>query len=71
MQKTYSLAACNPNSINKLKIEFIEEDDGSATIHIEWDELDPDLQWWTDLGEEGQKSFMIKALTDATKHYGD
>ena len=71
MQKTYSLAACNPNSINKLKIEFIEEEDGSATIHIEWDENDPELQWWTDLGEEGQKSFMIKALTDATKDYGD
>ena len=71
MQKTYSLAACNPNSINKLKIEFIDEEDSFATIHIEWDENDPDLQWWTDLGEEGQKSFMIKALTDATKHYGD
>ena len=71
MRIIHMMIACNPNSINKLKIEFIEEDDGSATIHIEWDDTDPDLQWWTDLGEEGQKSFMIKALTDATKDYVD
>jgi len=68
MQKTSLSAMLKPSSIEKLRIEFIEEDDGSGTIHIEWDEKDPDLQWWTDLGEEGQKSFMIKALTDATKH---
>lgn len=61
----------NPNSINKLKIEFIDEEDGSATIHIEWDENDPDLQWWTDLGEEGQKSFMIDALYEACACYVD
>ena len=41
------------------------------TIHIEWDENDPDLQWWTDLGEEGQKACMIKALTDACDCYVD
>lgn len=52
----------NPNSINKLQIDFIEEDDGTGTIHIEWDDADPDLQWWTDLGKEGQKSFILDAL---------
>ena len=41
------------------------------TIHIEWDENDPDLQWWTDLGPEGQETFMIKALTDACDCYVD
>jgi len=41
------------------------------TIHIEWDENDPDLQWWTDLGEEGQKSFMIDALYEACACYVD
>jgi len=71
MQNTSLSAMLKPSSIEKLRIEFIEEDDGSGTIHIEWDEKDPDLQWWTDLGEEGQKSFMIKALTDATKDYVD
>ena len=71
MQKTSLWALSNPNSVNKLKIEFIEEEDGSATIHIEWDENDPDLQWWTDLGEESQKSFMIDALYEACTCYVD
>jgi len=71
MQKTYSLAACNPNSINKLQIDFIEETDGSASLHIEWDETDPELQWWTDLGKEGQKSFMIKTLTNVCDSHVD
>jgi adenine specific DNA methylase Mod len=64
-------ALSNPNSINKLKIECIDEEDGSMTIHIEWDENDPDLQWWTDLGEKGQKSFMIDALHEACACYVD
>jgi hypothetical protein len=71
MQKTYSLAACNPNSINKLQIECIDKDDGSMTIHIEWDENDLDLQWWTELGPESQESFMIDALREALDCYVD
>lgn len=71
MQKTYSLAACNPNSINKLQIEFIDEEDGSATIQIDWDENDPDLQWWTDLSPEGQETFIIDTLRKALDCYVD
>ena len=41
------------------------------TIHIEWDETDPDLQWWTDLGSEGQETFMINALREACDCYVD
>lgn len=52
-------------SIEKLQINFIEEEDGSGTIHIEWDDADPDLQWWTDLGEESQKSFILNGLQQA------
>jgi len=52
-------------SIEKLQINFIEEEDGTGTIHIEWDDADPDLQWWTDLGEEGQKSFILDGLQQA------
>lgn len=40
----------------------MEEKDGSGTIHINWDETDPDLQWWNDLGENGQKSFILDSL---------
>jgi hypothetical protein len=55
----------NLSWIEKLKIECIEEEDGSMTIHINWDETDPDLEYWTSLGEEGQKTFMLNALHNA------
>ena len=71
MQKMFSSALLNPNSINKLQIECIDEDDGSMTIHITWDETDIDLQWWTDLGPEGQETFMIDALQQACDCYVD
>lgn len=71
MQKTSSWVTCNPSSIEKLQIEWIDEPDGSSTLHIEWDEKDPDLQWWTDLGPEGQESFIIDALREACACYDD
>jgi hypothetical protein len=55
----------NPDSVFKLDVNFIEEEDGSGTIQIEWDETDADLQWWTNLGEEKQKQFLMDALTAA------
>jgi hypothetical protein len=71
MQKTSSWDMLNPSSIEKLKIECIDEDDGSMTIHIEWNENDLDLQWWTDLGPEGQEEFMMTALREACASYVD
>jgi hypothetical protein len=71
MQKTSSWDMLNPSSIEKLTIECIDEDDGSMTIRIEWDENDPDLQWWTDLGPEGQEEFMMTALREACASYVD
>jgi hypothetical protein len=71
MQKTSSWATCNPNSIEKLQINCIDEEDGSMTIHIEWDENDPDLQWWTNLGAEGQEEFIMTALREACASYVD
>ena len=55
----------NLNWIEKLKVKCIDEPDGTLTIHIEWDEQDPDLEYWTSLGKEGQKNFMINALYNA------
>lgn len=55
----------NPDTIFKLDVNFIEQEDGSGTIQIEWDETDADLQWWTNLGEEKQKQFIMDALTAA------
>ena len=41
------------------------------TIYIEWNEKDPDLQWWTDLGPKDQECFMIDALHKACACYVD
>ena len=57
--------------IEKLEVEVIDEEDGGCTICIHWDNKDPDLEYWTSLGEEGQKSFIIEALTNALTCYVD
>jgi len=56
---------CNPDSIFKLEIELIDEEDGSGTIHITWDETDPELKWWTSMGETLQQLFILESLTTA------
>lgn len=55
----------SPDSVFKLDVTFIEEEDGSGTIQIDWDETDADLKWWTNLGEEKQKAFITDALNSA------
>jgi hypothetical protein len=59
------VSGMNSDSVFKLDVNFIEEEDGSGTIQIEWDETDADLQWWTNLEEEKQKQFLMDALTAA------
>jgi hypothetical protein len=55
----------NLNWIEKLKIDCVDEPDGGMSMHITWDETDPELAYWTSLEEEGQKTFMINALYNA------
>ena len=55
----------DPRWVTKLKLECIDEPDGTMTIHIEWDEKDPDLQYWTNLGAKGQEDFILTALRSA------
>lgn len=57
--------------IDKLTLECVDEEDGSLTIHIEWDATDPELDYWTSLGPEGQEKFVIDALTAAVECYVD
>lgn len=64
----FSFLIGNPESVLKLNIEFIEEADGSGTIVIEWDEEDADLQWWTNLGEQKQRQFILDCLTKAVQN---
>jgi len=61
----------NLNWIEKLKLECIDEDDGGMSINIEWDENDPDLDYWTSLGPEGQEEFVLTALRNACAAYTD
>lgn len=64
--------ATDPTSwVYKLNLECIDEEDGSMTIHIEWDENDPDLAYWTALGSEGQEDFIMTALRNAFDTYVD
>ena len=55
--------------VQKLHIEVIDEEDGSGTIVIEWDETDPDLDYWNSLGKEGQEKFIIDALHDSLEKF--
>lgn len=59
------LKLCKPDSILKLQVEVIDEEDGSGTIRIDWDETDPELEWWTSMGEELQQQFILDALDAA------
>jgi len=61
----------NLSWIEKLKLECIDEPDGTMTIQIEWDENDPDLDYWTSLGAEGQEQFILTALRNACAAYTD
>ena len=51
--------------VNKLQLEVKDEEDGSCTIVIEWDENDSDLAEWTSWGTEKQRAFVIEALSSA------
>ena len=56
--------------VYKLQVEVIDEENGSATIQIEWDETDPDLDYWDSLGKEGQEKFIMDALHASIKNLG-
>ena len=71
MQNNFSDPIAKLTSMEKLKVNYTEEEDGSGTIRIDWDETDSDLQWWNDLGEDGQKSFMLDSLHNALGTYVD
>jgi len=62
------ILTCNPDSILKLQVEVINEEDGSGTIHIEWDETDPELKWWTSMGAELQEQFILDSLHAAVNN---
>lgn len=48
--------------VGKLKFIYTEEKDESALLTIEWDQNDPDLDYWTSLGEERQQKFIMDGI---------
>jgi hypothetical protein len=58
------------NWVRKLRIEVVDEEDWSGTIVIEWDETDPDLDYWNSLGKEGQEKFIMDALHASFENLG-
>lgn len=48
------------------KINFkVVEDDEDLVLLFDWDEKDPELQEWTELGQEKQQQFVLEALKRA------
>ena len=56
--------------VGKLNITFTEEEDGSGLISIEWDPTDPDLDYWTSLGEKKQQKFIMNCIIKACENLG-
>jgi hypothetical protein len=56
--------------VGKLKFTFSEKEDGSGLITIEWDQNDPDLDYWTSLGEERQQKFIMDGLFKSCEALG-
>jgi hypothetical protein len=49
------------NWFEKISLEVQENGDGLVLV-FSWDENDPDLQLWTELGQENQQKFVLDAL---------
>lgn len=48
--------------VHKIQLEVVESEDESLNIVCTWDEKDPELQLWNELGEEKQQEFVLAAL---------
>jgi hypothetical protein len=57
--------------VKKIQLDVEENEDGSCNLIFSWDEKDPDLQLWTEWGEEKQQKFVWDAIKNACKNYED
>jgi hypothetical protein len=53
--------------VKKLKLEIVDNEDGSANLIFKWDEKDPDLDYWNSLTNEQRESFIMRSLEDTIK----
>lgn len=55
----------NSNWFTKLQLEVVDNEDGSANLIFEWDENDPELNYWNSLTNEEREKFIIDALKNS------
>jgi hypothetical protein len=53
--------------VKKIQLEVVDEEDGGMNLIFTWDEKDPELQLWTEWGEEKRREFILGALERAAK----
>jgi hypothetical protein len=54
--------------VKKIQLDVEENEDGSCNLIFSWDEKDPDLQLWTEWGEEKQQKFVWDAIKNACEN---
>lgn len=51
----------NPNAwLTKLAIKVTEDNDSPCLIQIEWDETDPELDYWSNLDDRMKVRFLLQ-----------
>lgn len=55
------------NWVHKIQLEVVEGEDDSLVIVSTWDEKDPELQLWNELGQEKQQEFLLAALENSVR----
>lgn len=53
--------------VKKIELNVEENEDGTMVLNFTWDENDPDLKDWTDLGSKKQEEFVLAALYNSCK----
>ena len=58
----------NSEWFKKIQLEIVDTEDGGTSLNFAWDEKDPELQLWTEWGEEKQREFILEALERAVSN---
>lgn len=60
----------NPNAwLTKLAIKVTEDNDSPCLIQIDWDETDPELDYWSNLDQEGKETLIHNLINpDGINH---
>lgn len=60
----------NPNAwLTKLAIKVTEDNDSPCLIQIDWDETDPELDYWSNLDQEGKETLIHNLINPDGIHH--